>query len=199
MCLLIETIACRKGQLQNVYWHEKRLNSSRKELLRVSEPISLQHILPPEFTKKGVWKCRIVYKKEIIGISYEPYTARSVQSLALINSNISYSHKFEDREELDALFEQRGTADDVLICKNNRITDTSIGNVVLFDGSSWVTPSKPLLAGTMRDSLLQKGVLEEVDITKGMLSNYKKIMVINALNPFDPSRAFDISKVKDDL
>ena len=48
--------------------------------------------------------------------------------------------------------------------KNGRLTDTSYSNIALFDGNRWVTPAHPLLKGTMRQSLIDKGLLKEKGI-----------------------------------
>ncbi len=196
MCLLFETIACQQSQLQHLAWHEQRLNNSRATLFKAHKPVSLQNIQPPKFTKKGLWKCRVLYKQQITGISFEPYQPRKVQSLKLVHSTLRYAHKYEDRTELDTLYAMRGSADDILICKNGLITDTSIANVLFFDGTHWLTPATPLLPGTMRAQLLHLGKIKAAHITQKQLPYFSKVMVINALNPFNEARAFSAATIQ---
>jgi 4-amino-4-deoxychorismate lyase len=80
-----------------------------------------------------------------------------IESLKLVEDNtISYRHKYSDRSHLLELMNMRGDCDDILIVKDGYITDTSFSNIVFFDGDKWVTPARPLLRGTMRESLLTK-------------------------------------------
>jgi len=45
-----------------------------------------------------------------------------------------------------------------------------------------VTPDTPLLPGTMRASLLAKGLIRESRITPENLHSYQKLKLINAMN-----------------
>ena len=62
------------------------------------------------------------------------------------------------------MFLIRQDKDDILIVKNGLLTDTSIANIALYDGNDWYTPLHPLLKGTKRAELLDKGVLKEKEI-----------------------------------
>ncbi len=50
--------------------------------------------------------------------------------------------------------------DDILIIRDGLLTDTSICNVALWNGTSWITPARPLFSGTMRAYLLDKGLVQ---------------------------------------
>ena len=65
------------------------------------------------------------------------------------------------QKKLNSLFQIRQDKDDILIVKNGLLTDTSIANIALYDGNDWYTPLHPLLKGTKRAELLDKGVLKE--------------------------------------
>lgn len=84
---------------------------------------------------------------------------------------------------LEALAAQRGEADEVVIVKNGLLTDTSYSNIALFNGSHWVTPRQPLLRGTMRQSLLDDGVLAEQDIKAEDWNSFRQVSLINAMMP----------------
>ena len=193
MSLLIETISCVDGKLQNLFWHTARVNRSRSVLFESSSRLTLDKTTVPDFVQSGKWKCRVIYDKRINGVSFEPYISKEVNSLRLVESTIDYSHKYEDRRALDELFEQRGGADEIIIVKNGFITDTSIANILLFDGKDWITPESPILFGTMRAELLSKKAIIAKPVTVNELYNYEKIMLVNAMNPFDLERAIDIN------
>jgi 4-amino-4-deoxychorismate lyase len=89
-----------------------------------------------------------------------------------------------NRDAINQLFAEKGTADDVLFVKNGLITDTSIANVAFFDGLQWVTPSIALLEGTTRARLLQSGKLHLMDITPAMLPRFKRMALCNAIFGF---------------
>ena len=74
------------------------------------------------------------------------------------NNKICYSLKLTDRSQINRLLKQKGNYDDILIVKNGFITDTSISNIIFYNGSKWITPAAPLLKGTCRDKLLKEGL-----------------------------------------
>ena len=130
-------------------------------------------------------KCRVVYDAEIRQVEYALYEPRRIERLRLIDGGeIDYTYKSTDRSALNALFEQRGAASDVLIVKEDRITDTTIGNVALLSIAGWLTPEYPLLCGTQRASLLAKGLLHPADICVSELSDFSSICIFNAMVPF---------------
>ena len=73
---------------------------------------------------------------------------------------------------------------DVLIVRNNLLTDTSIANVALEKEGVWYTPRTPLLKGTKRALLLEQGVLTECDIPSDEISSYSHIALFNAMIDF---------------
>jgi 4-amino-4-deoxychorismate lyase len=83
------------------------------------------------------------------------------------------------------LHKQKGNADDVLIIKNNEVTDTSFANVIFFDGNRWVTPKHPLLPGTQRAFLLENGIISEAVIKFSDIPAFQKIRIINAMIRFE--------------
>ena len=123
-----------------------------------------------------------MYGEEVGEVTYAPYQMRKVSSLHLIESDtINYTYKSTHREELNALYAQRGMADDILIVKDGYLTDTSIANIALYDGHTWFTPAHPLLRGTKRAELLNKQFIVEKDIAQVHLNDYSHIMLFNAM------------------
>ena len=98
------------------------------------------------------------------------------------SDTIDYGFKYRDRGELEKLFHQREACDDILVVKKGCVSDSFYANVVFWDGLAWVTPDTPLLPGTMRASLLAKGLIRESRITPENLHSYQKLKLINAMN-----------------
>ena len=165
MCLFIESIRIENGVIYNLPYHNERLNRTRNVFWKDCTPINLiDYIRMPH--KKGIVKCRIVYEKEIKEIVYTPYSMREIDTLRIVHSDgINYTYKSTDREELNRLYVGRGDADDVLIVRNELITDTSIANVAFYDGCEWYTPQTPLLKGTQRAFLLDRQIIKAVSYT----------------------------------
>ena len=195
MSPLFESIACTNRVLDNIQFHEERMNRSRAELFGLNEPISLDRIEIPEFVNSGLWKCRVSYSREIEAVEFNKYSSANPQTFKLIDASIAYPHKFENRGELNTLFSQRQDADEIIIVVDNLITDSSIANLVFYDGKQWFTPAEPLLPGTMRANLLASGVVKEAKISKDDLSRFELFMPINALTPFDANRALPIGNI----
>ena len=128
-------------------------------------------------------KLRFVYDKEgIHDITCTPYTCREIRSLHLVyDDNISYPYKSTDRSQLNELKKQQGDCDEILIVRDNHLTDTSYTNIALYDGEQWFTPSTPLLCGTMRQRLLDCGLLKECEIMVSDIPNYQYISLFNAM------------------
>jgi len=136
--------------------------------------------------KTGIFRCRLVYNKHDISISYHEYKKRDIRSLKLIfNNEIEYSMKSAFREDLDNLYAQKQDCDDILIIKNLLVTDTSIANIAFYNNSEWITPKNPLLKGTTRARLLDEGKLIEADIKVQELRNFSKVALLNAMIDFD--------------
>ena len=176
----LETIRILDGVAQHLEYHQERLDKAleAKNIHTLSELIKAPTL--------ELLRCRIVYDRKSISIEYLPYVKRDIRSLKLLhNDAISYDKKYENREELLALFALKEQCDDILIVKNTLITDTSIANIALFDGVRWYTPKTPLLKGTTRARLLSEGKITEADIAVEELSSFKKIALMNAMINFD--------------
>ena len=166
MCQYIETLRVVDGCVCNLAYHEQRMNRTRKEMLGQPEPLRIADLLKAVSLPMGCSKLRFVYDKEgIHDITCTLYTCREIRSLHLVyDDNISYPYKSTDRSALNELKKQQGDCDEILIVRNNHLTDTSYTNIALYDGKQWFTPSIPLLCGTMRQRLLDCGLLQEREI-----------------------------------
>lgn len=162
-------------------------SSQSPQFLRASQsPRALNPLHPFQSPQSlaGIYKCRVLYGREIEEITYAPYQMREISSLRLIAADtVDYTYKSANRDELNALYARRGMADDVLIVKDGYLTDTSIANVALYDEKMkiWCTPSHPLLRGTKRAELIDKRIIVEREIPQAHLGEYSKIMLFNAM------------------
>lgn len=143
----------------------------------------LSFLKPPA---DGIYRCKIIYKHDLISVEYAKYERQRIASLALVFSDISYELKLVDRAEIDSLFLQRGDSDDILIIKNGVVTDTSIANVAFLKNGEWFTPARPLLEGTTRERLIVGGFLREANIKVDEIKEFDKIAIMNALRGFEP-------------
>ena len=197
MSLLFETIRVQDGVLQNMEYHNSRLNHSRQALYKSTDIIDLHQVIQiPSDIIKGIYKCRVSYSKEIKTIEFELYVPRTIKSLRLIEANtIFYNYKYTNRCRLNELLTKRERFDEILIVKNGYITDTSYSNIVFFDGTQWYTPSTPLLQGTMRSFLLKNNVISEMKIKVADLKQFQKARLINAMIPFESGKDIKIEKI----
>jgi len=197
MSLLFETIRLQDGVLQNLEYHNERLNHSRKSLYKSTDTIDLEQIIQiPASSKKGLVKCRVSYSREIKTIEFELYVPHVVKSLRMIEANtILYNYKYTNRGRINELLTKRERFDEILIIRNGFVTDTSYSNIIFFDGTKWVTPSTPLLHGTMRSYLLKNEIISEMKIKVPDLKQFQKARLINAMNPFDTCKDIKIEKI----
>ena len=195
---LFETIRVENGVPMHLDWHQKRMEESCMDYFEQKPSLDLEKIIVvPEPYRKGVVKARLLYNTTEYSLSFAFYTPRNVRSLCLAYDNIiNYNHKYSDRKRLTVLLEQSGICDDILIIKNNMVTDTSFTNIIFYNGDKWVTPDTPLLKGTCRERLLYANKISEATIRKEDIQDYDQYMLINAMLDFDPERALDIRSIR---
>jgi len=187
MCQLVESLKLKNGKIQNLEYHQARLNRTMAELFPEKAKIELEKVIHiPKDYMSGIFKVRVLYGETIEKIDIEPYTFRTIQSLKVVrHERIDYHFKYTDRQILQEMFSQRGDCDDIIIVKNGFVTDSFAGNLLFFDGKNWVTPSTPLLKGTKRQFLLDQGIISEKEIREEDIRNYEKVGLINAMVDFD--------------
>lgn len=178
---LLETIKIEDAKIENIAYHQARFDKSRKILYNSTKKIDLYSIITPP--PKGLYRCRIIYDNDIQSIEYIPYTPKNIESIKIISSNIDYSLKYADRNELDNLL-KLSQFDEVIIEKNGLLTDTTIANIALYNGKVWFTPQTPLLEGTMRAKLLYDGFVHTKNIKKEDLHLYSHLALMNAMIGF---------------
>ena len=182
MSRYIETIRIEDGTARNLEFHQARFERTRSDCLGVhAHPLLGDVIRIPAGMMQGLVKCRILYGIRIGEITFEPYVRRPAATLKVIRADqVDYPYKSADRSGLERLFALRGKCDDILIIRKGMVTDSFAANVALWDGHRWHTPGHPLLPGTMRASLLARGIVSQAHIGLGQLERYREIRLINA-------------------
>jgi len=172
----IETLLV-TDKIENLELHNKRMNKTRKDFFS-AKPLNLQNyvkIIPNK-------RVRVTYSKEIEKIEYFDLSKREFKSFKLVYSDIDYHYKYADRTALNAL--KQPEFDEIIIIKDGFVTDTTISNLAFFNGKVWHTPKNPLLKGTKREELINKGLLIEKDIALSDIKKYKKFAMLNAVIGF---------------
>ncbi len=184
MSLLVETLRAEDGVFEDLSPHLWRMSRSRLGLWGLTNELDLHRALNGLEVKRGVWKIRVLYDREIRCVEACEYTQPEIQTVAIVNDDeIDYSYKWNDRSRLDrlALIARNSGADTVLIVKNGLVTDFAYANVAFFDGSQWWTPAKPLLEGTRRKRLLDSNRIKIADISPAYLGKFQMVSPINAM------------------
>lgn len=189
---LIETLRMEDGHIERRSYHEARYQQAMSNFFPDMRGRRLIDILSsrglkesnPAYEWPGVWKVHIDYDANTADVKVDVYHPKRVESLRLVECNdIDYSYKYADRSKLSCCLGMRNGCDDVIIVKDGLLTDTSYSNIALYDGKTWFTPRCPLLKGTMRAYLLDKGMLKEEDIRPQDLSAFIRVSLINAMLP----------------
>ncbi|MBB3186500.1 aminotransferase class IV [Microbacter margulisiae] len=196
MYRFIETLRIEHRQLIRPEWHERRLNDTRYHFFDKVQDIDLSRAIQiPQTLTEATYKCRVVYSSDIEAVTFEPYHARDIRSLQVVyDDKIDYAFKYYDRSAFNDYL-NHSSSDDILIVKQGCVTDTSFSNIVFYDGKDWITPSYYLLNGIQRQYLLQQGIIIERKIKLGDLSSFYCAKLINAMLPFESSRAIDVALI----
>jgi len=182
MSLFFETLLIKDQKINNLIYHNARLNETIKRNFNIESDIDLAKIVKIDSHKAH--RCKVIYDKDIQDIQLFPLIKREFKTFKLIHSDIEYNFKYLNRSYLENLYKQREDCDDIIIVKDNLITDTTIANIAYFDGKDWFTPKTPLLKGSMRAYLLKNKLLLEKDVKIEDIKNAKKIAIMNAIIGF---------------
>lgn len=197
MYRLLETIKIRDGEMIHRTYHESRMNRSRHELLAIADTIDLTQVAIPKILNNNqVYKCRIVYSREIEDVRYTEYHPRKIRSLQIIRDDqIEYSCKYLERSYFEELKSKAPGSDEIIIVKNGWVTDTTYSNLVFYDGKQWLTPSTPLLKGTKRAYYLDIGKIREAPIRENDIFDFQKVCLINAMLDIEDGVCVNTQKI----
>lgn len=188
MSRFIETIRAEYGCVQLMDSHQERVNNTLKHFhstVRINLTKEIQSFPIPFIP---TCRIRVEYALDgIKGIEFFSYEIKEIDSIGIMEIGFrDYRFKYADREWIKKLVNASG-CDEIIMVNDKTIRDASIANLAFFNGNDWVTPNTPLLAGTMRQRLIEQGVIHEASISISKLRSYEKIKLINAMLPWEKS------------
>jgi 4-amino-4-deoxychorismate lyase len=185
----LETIRVEDGRVHNLKWHNLRLNSTRRDFFENISSLDLKEFIknPP---KSGLYRCRVIYSKDIESVEYIPYIPKIFKSFKIVDSDINYSYKYLDRRELDSL--RVDGVDEVIIEKDGYLRDTTIANIAFFDGKEWISPKEPLLRGTFREKMVFENRIILRNIKSDDIKHFLGFALMNAMIGFQVQKDITI-------
>ena len=196
MSQFIESIKVEDQEIFLLEFHQKRINQTFSHFGKEGS-IDLKKIYTHlEHDEDGLFKLRLVYDLDKkVRTQMIPYAIPEIADFQLVeNNSYDYSFKFEDRKELDKM-KMKAKAEEIIIVKNNHITDTSFSNLLFLKGKDWFTPSTYLLNGVQRQNLLKHKKIKETEITLQNIKQFSHFQLINALNDFDDMFVYPIDRI----
>lgn len=195
MSRFLESIALRDQRAALLPWHQRRVDRTLAHFYP-GVSIDLNRVIDWRQARgERITRVRICYDREVTDVQYSSYEARTIETLRLWPGELDYAFKYLDRRLIEHAFAQRGECDDVLFVKGGRITDSSIANVVFSRDGKWYTPREPLLPGTMRQYLIDHGLLTEAHITPADLPSFTSFKLINALVGV-PEKEYPVANIR---
>ncbi|UOE38123.1 aminotransferase class IV [Chryseobacterium oryzae] len=196
MSQFIESIKIEDQEIFLLELHQKRVNQTFAHFGKEGS-IDLEKIFKNlNHDEDGLYKLKITYDLDKrFRTMMIPYAIPEIHDFQLVeNNSYDYSFKFEDRKELEKM-KMMAKAEEIIIVKNNHITDTSFSNLLFLKGKEWFTPSTYLLNGVQRQNLLKKKKIKEMEITLQNIKEFSHFQLINALNDFDDTFIYPIHKI----
>jgi 4-amino-4-deoxychorismate lyase len=188
-----ETIRYVNGVLENVSYHQARINRTVSALGGETSIQLDKTQLVHDFEKDIVYKIKCLYNLEgAYHIEKAVYHKKTIQTVSIHQAaQEEYQYKYTNRNWLNDALKNAGT-DEMIIVQNNMIKDGNYANLVFFNGSEWHTPLHPLLLGTHRARLIDENKIIEKDITLSDLANYTILKYINAMMLWEESPEIEI-------
>ncbi len=196
MSQFIESIRVEDQEIFLSEFHQKRIDQTFAHFGKEGS-IDLAKIYKQlEHDGDGLFKFRIVYDLDKkVRTQMIPYAIPEIQNFQLVeNNSYDYSFKFEDRKELEKM-KMKSKAEEIIIVKNNHLTDTSYSNLLFLKGKEWYTPSTYLLNGVQRQHLLKQKKIKETEINIQNIKQFSHFQIINAMNDFNKNFIYPLDKI----
>ena len=196
MSQFIESIKVEDQKIFLTELHQKRMNETFSNFGKACKIDIHSLFLNLEHDEDGLYKFRILYdldnqfKTQVL-----PYAISEHDNFELaIDNEIDYRLKSADRIQFQKM-KENSDADEVIIVKDNQITDTSYSNLLFLKDKTWFTPKTYLLNGVMRQHLLASKKIKETEITLDNIKDFSHFQLINALNDFDEMFIYPIETI----
>lgn len=196
MSRFIESIKIEDQKAFLLDLHQKRVNQTFANFGKEGS-IDLAKIFKNlEHDEDGMYKLRIVYDLDKkFTTQLIPYAIPEIENFQLVeNNSYDYSFKFEDRKEFERM-KTKAKTEEIIVVKNNHITDTSYTNILFLKGKEWFTSTTYLLNGVMRQRLLHEKKIKEIEITLQNIKEFSHFQLINAMNDFDDMFIYPIERI----
>lgn len=196
MSQFIESIKVEDQEIFLLEYHQKRVDRTFAHFGKEGS-IDLQKIYDHlEHDGDGLFKLRIVFDLDKkIRTQMIPYAIPEIHNFQLVeNNSYDYSFKFEDRKELESM-KMKSKAEEIIIVKNNHITDTSFSNILFLKGKEWFTPNTYLLNGVQRQNLLKQKKIKETEITLQNIGQFSHFQLINSMNDFNDMFIYPLNRI----
>lgn len=196
MSRFFESIKIEDQKIYLLDLHQKRVNETFANFGKDGS-IDLEKIFKNlQHDEDGLYKLRISYDLDkSFHTQIIPYAISEINSFRLVENNTyDYSFKFDDRAEFERM-KNKAKASEIIIVKNNHITDTSFSNLLFLKGKEWFAPKTYLLNGVQRQYLLKGKRIKEAEISLQNLKEYSHFQIINAMNDFDDMFIYPIEKI----
>ena len=196
MSQFIESIKIEDQKIYLAELHQKRVNDTFSHFGKEGSIDVAKIFKNLEIDENGLYKLRIIYDlNKNFRTQLIPYAISEIDDFQLVeNNNYDYSFKFEDRKEFERM-KIKAKSEEIIVVKNNHITDTSFSNLLFLKGKDWFTPTTFLLNGVQRQHLLKSKKIKETEITLNNIKEFSHFQIINSLNDFDDMFIYPIEKI----
>ena len=196
MSQFIESIKVEDQEIYLLEFHQKRVEQTFAHFGKEGSIDIAKIYKHLEHDEDGLYKLRVIYDLDKkVRTQMIPYAIPEIEDFQLVeNNSFDYSFKFEDRKELEKM-KIKSKAEEIIIVKNNHITDTSFTNLLFLKGKDWFTPTSYLLNGVQRQNLLKQKKIKETEVTLQNLKQFSHFQLINALNDFDDMFIYPIDRI----
>ncbi|MCL2561660.1 MAG: aminotransferase class IV [Rikenellaceae bacterium] len=195
--IFVETIRIENGAVCNFELHRERMRRTAMHHFGTAPELVVDPLsMPPHLRDERV-KCRVLYSYDIIATEFHAYRPKKIRSLRIVEDDeIEYEYKSADRNRLNELFGRRADADDIIIVRRGRVTDSSFANLVFATAAGELfTPKTYLLAGTKRASLLARGTIRERDVSVQDIASFSRVYLINAMMDISDDISVGVSSI----